>query len=76
VFTPSKISFTVSYIVINSVYQDPVLVCVLQEQKKTIAVLQVQESSKNKTEKEREFGLQRMSAAEPFSGMGEMALRD
>jgi hypothetical protein len=50
-------------------------VCVLQEQRKTIAVLQVQESSKNKTEKEREFGLQ-MSAAEPFSGMGDMALRD
>jgi hypothetical protein len=45
---------------------------------KTIAVLQVQdESSKNKkkTEKESEFELQ-MSAAEPFSGMGEMALRN
>jgi hypothetical protein len=52
-------------------------VCVLQEQRKTIAVLQVQESSKNKnkTEKESEFGL-RMRAVEPFSGMEEMALRD
>jgi hypothetical protein len=55
-----------------------VLVCVLQEQRKTIAVLQVQESSKNKNEieTEREFGLQQMSAAEPLSGMGEIALRD
>jgi hypothetical protein len=41
---------TVSYIV----YLDPVLVCVLQEQRKTIAVVQVQESSKKKKEKESE----------------------
>jgi hypothetical protein len=50
----SRMSFTVSYIVINSVYQDLVLVCVLQEQRKMIAVLQVQELRKNKKKKERE----------------------
>jgi hypothetical protein len=76
VFAPSRISFTGSYIVINSVYQDPVLVCVFYRKRRKRSLVYRSKNQARTRQGKRENSDCRLGAAEPFSGIEEMALRD